>query len=74
MSPKPVDEIPTDASGPKARSRKRVLADGRQQLLVYLSPAFIKRLKLEAVERDLSVSSLVGEAVALWLKKTGGTK
>ncbi len=60
-----IGEVPVTAGG----SRKRVLADGRQQVLLYLPPAMIRELKLSAVEMETSVSQLVEEAVAAWRQR-----
>jgi hypothetical protein len=58
-----------DAPVPAGRSRKRVLADGRQQVLLYLPPEMIRELKLSAVDLDTSVSQLVEEAVEAWRRQ-----
>lgn len=46
-----------------------MLADGRQQVLLYLPPEMIRELKLAAVDLDTSVSQLVEEAVAAWRRR-----
>jgi hypothetical protein len=61
-----------DRSARPPEGSKRVLADGRQQLLVYLPPEMIRALKLTAVERDSSVSHLVEQAISLWRRSEGG--
>lgn len=49
----------------KALRRK----DGRRSLLVYMRPDLIKALKTVALERDVTVFSIVEEAAETWLKE-----
>lgn len=69
MPRRPPPDAPPPADEPAARSRRRTLADGRTQTLLYLPPDLIKALKLLAVERESSVSQLVEEAVVGWLAR-----
>lgn len=51
-----------------ASSGRRALADGREQVLVYLQPDGIRELKLAVLDRQAtSVSAIVAEAVNAWL-------
>lgn len=69
MPRKPTASQADETPSPAGRSRKRVLADGRQQVLLYLPPEMIRELKLAAVDLDTSVSQLVEEAVAAWRRQ-----
>ncbi|WMT87484.1 hypothetical protein NO932_02465 [Pelagibacterium sp. 26DY04] len=61
--------MPSDTAKP---SRER--ADGRKSLLVYLTPALIKRLKVAALEDERHVYELVEEAADDWLKRRAGKR
>lgn len=74
MPRKPAPSHADDTPSPAGRSRKRVLADGRQQVLLYLPPEMIRELKLAAVDRDTSVSLLVEEAVAAWRRQRSASE
>lgn len=54
---------------PKRRTRQR--ADGRRQLLVYVSPDVIKEVKKVAVDDDTTASAIVEAALKDWLEKHG---
>lgn len=63
-------DVPRDQPPePGGKPSRRTLADGRQQVLLYLPPAMIKALKLAAVEGDSSVSQIVETLVAAWLAR-----
>jgi len=47
---------------------KGVYTDGKAQLTVRLDPALIKRAKLRAIERDMTVQDLVERALEQSLK------
>lgn len=61
-----------DAEAGAEAPRRRTLADGRQQVLLYLPPDMIKALKIAAVEQDSSVSQLVEALVTAWLSTASG--
>ena len=50
----------------------RSRADGRRQLLVYLSPEIIKEVKKVAVDDDTTASAIADEALRGWLKRREG--
>ena len=52
-----------------APSRKR--DDGRRQLLIYLDPKIIRRLKLAALTDNRSAYELAEEAIDQWLDGHG---
>lgn len=74
MPRRPPPDESTSADEPVSGSRRRTLADGRTQMLIYLPPDMIKALKLLAVEQESSVSQLVEEAVGAWLPHTRGKR
>jgi hypothetical protein len=63
------EDLPTHQP-PQEGTAKRVrrsLADGRQQLLIYLPPALIRELKVLALDEESSVSQLAEQALTSWL-------
>lgn len=50
---------------------KRVRADGRRQLLVYLPPKLIKIVKKLAVDDESTASAIVEEALRQWVDGRG---
>ena len=57
------------ARGAPKRGTGRVLADGRMQMLVYLPPALVKAVKHAAVEKEVSASHVVEQALHEWLAR-----
>lgn len=53
--------------GPDPKEARRVRADGRRQLLVYLPPELIKVIKKRAVDDDTTASAIVEEALRQWV-------
>ncbi len=43
-------------------------SSGKRQFLVHLNPDLIHRVKILAIERNVSASSLVQEALLAWLE------
>lgn len=53
---------------PDPKETRRVRADGRRQLLVYLPPELIKVIKKLAVDDDTTASAIVEEALRRWVE------
>jgi hypothetical protein len=61
---------PTADKTGNARKR-RATRDGREPLVIYLRPESIKALKIAALERDITASAVMAEALGLWFRSEG---
>jgi hypothetical protein len=59
-----------DKSGNPPRKR-RATSDGREPLVIYLRPESIKALKIAALERDVTASAIMADALGLWFRAEG---
>lgn len=46
----------------------------KQQFNVYLSPALVRKVKLQALDQQQSLSDFVRDALEAYLRKLGGRK
>ena len=56
-----------------AEKAARKLAGGKRQFLVHLDANLIRRIKILAIDRNVSASSLVQEALLAFLAATGNS-
>ena len=54
--------------------KAEVKVDGRRQFLVHLDADIIRRVKILAIERGVSASSLVSEAMTEFLRRSGDAR
>ena len=72
-APAPETEIaeePQDSSTRRGR-KPNAAKSGREQFLIYMQPEGKKQIKLLALERGVSASDCIVEAVNEWLQKHG---
>jgi hypothetical protein len=56
----------------RSQTGNRVRKDGRRQLLVYLDPELIKKLKKAAIDDDRNVYEIVEDSARDWLAERSG--
>lgn len=56
----------------KRQIGSRLRKDGRRQLLVYLDPELVKKLKKVAIDDDRNVYEIVEDSVRDWLAERSG--
>jgi len=56
----------------RSQTGNRVRKDGRRQLLVYLDPELIKKLKKAAIDDDRTVYEIVEDSARDWLAERSG--
>ena len=55
----------------KSPRKRRATSDGREPLVIYLRPESIKALKIAALERDVTASAIMADALGLWFRSEG---
>jgi hypothetical protein len=68
QAPTAVDPAQTDTSRPSARAKARV---GKRAVVGYFSPELARTLNVMAIERDMTLQAILGEAIDLWLREQG---